>query len=201
LEQSSANGSRLSRLVDALVFFTQFLVDPGGLSSPVPSSGDLRRAVETELRAHRPRHVVELGAGTGALTQGIVDALDGDGQVLCVERHRALCRRLGRRFEAHVEIVCADATELSDVLHGRRCERPDAVVCSIPLVTGLGPRLGRAMARALPPGGLCLQVANFPASLEPYFEIQKTYHFWRNLPPESLHRAYRRESLPEAEAP
>jgi hypothetical protein len=167
-------GSKLSRLWDRALFFGHFLADPRGLASPAPSSRRIGEVIAGELAAWKAHRVVELGC---------------DEKLLCVERKPAFCRRLKARFGDRVEVVQGDALRLPDIVAHTRWEEPDAVVCSVPLLNRFGKSLCRTIAEALPPGALYLQVANYRAPVEAYFDIHKTYVFLANIPPEQLHCA------------
>lgn len=189
------DGSRFSRLWDGALFFAHFLADPRGLASPVPSSQRIGEVIASELTAWDAQRVVELGAGTGSLTGGVLQALPPDERLLCVEKKPAFCRRLKARFGGRVEVVQDDALRLSEIVAHTCWERPDAVVCSVPLLNRFGKSLCRAIAEALPRGALYLQVANYRAPVEAYFDIRKTYVFLANIPPEHLHCAVTKNVL------
>jgi phosphatidylethanolamine/phosphatidyl-N-methylethanolamine N-methyltransferase len=156
----------------------------------MPSSRRISEIVRQELRAAGVRRVVEVGTGTGTLSQGILAALPAEERLLCIERDPVFCAYLRRRLGRRALVVEADALSLGFVLKGTRWERPEAVICSIPLLEDSARAICRVIADVLAPGGLYLQVANFRKPIERHFRIDKTYSFWLNLPPERLHRAY-----------
>lgn len=183
------------RLRDGALFFAHFITDPFGLSSPFSSSAQIADAVAKELAAHEARRVVELGSGVGALTRGILEALGPEDTLMCVERKPAFCRRLEQRFDGRVKVVEGDALDLPELVAGTAWERPDAVVCSVPLMNFSARDLCRAVRDVLPPDGLYIQLANRRGPVKEFFTIEKTHYFPTNLPPEQLHRAYPRSDV------
>ncbi len=178
-----------SRLSDCLLFLVQFLKHPKRVGVPTQSPRSIAETVREELRARGARCVVELGAGLGMLTSGILEAIPPEEKLLCLEREPAFCRRLASRFDGRVELMNANALELPGILAGTRWERPDAIVCSVPLVGDFARELCGMIARALPPDGLYLQVSNMRAAIEEFFDVQETYLYLDSVPPEQLHRS------------
>ncbi len=176
----------LSRLRDALLFFSRACRHPLRLGVPLPSCGRAAEAVARELAGRPEATTVELGAGTGSLTRGILRSLGPDNPLLCVEREGAFCRRLAGRLGDRVNVVHGDACELKSILRGTRWERPDVIVCSVPLLGRAAGRLCEQIAEALPNDALYLQLTNYPKVMKPFFTIERTYFFPANVPPERL---------------
>jgi len=183
------NYSFSARLHDTLLFFAHSVRHPLRLGVPVPSCQRAADAVSGELASKPAARVVELGAGTGALTRGIVHALSPDNTLLCVEVQEPFCRRLARRYNGRVQVVHGDAWELRSIIRGTRWEKPDVIVCSVPLLGRAAWGLCEQIAEALPDDGLYLQVTNWPAAIKPFFDIERTYFFPTNVPPERLYCA------------
>jgi len=188
----SAKYRLLARLSDALLFLCYSVRHPLRLAAPLPSCKRAAGAVAREITRKPAARVVELGAGTGGLTRGILQALSPDNVLLCVEREGAFCRRVARRFDGRVKVVQADACDVLSVIRGTAWERPDVIVCSVPLLGRAGTRLCEQIAEALPPCGLYLQITNRPAAMRPFFTIERVYFFPTYVPPERLFCAVRR---------
>lgn len=182
--------SILSRLRENLLFFLHFTRHPVKIGAPLPCSRDIAETVRTELVSKGARRVIELGAGMGSLTWGILKAVDHDTKLLCVESQPAFCRRLKRTFGERVEVVEADALHIQSIVRSTAWDKPDAIVSSVPLANRFARFLCKEIAELLFPDGLYLQVANFYSAVEAHFNIDKTHYFLRNLPPERLHRAF-----------
>jgi phosphatidylethanolamine/phosphatidyl-N-methylethanolamine N-methyltransferase len=109
-------------------FLANFLRDPGGTGALAPATRTLSAAVARVTREARQAHgaglpLIELGAGTGALTQGLRRM-----NPVLVERHGEWAELLRARFPAlEVRNECA-----ADTLRGLR--EPVGLVTSIPLL-------------------------------------------------------------------
>lgn len=189
-ENNGGGGYILDRFRENLLFFLHFTRHPVKMGVPLPCSRDIAETVRTELVAKGARRVIELGAGMGSLTWGILKALDHDIKLLCIESQPAFCRRLKRRFGERVEVVEADALHIQSIVRNTAWDKPDAIVSSIPLANRFAMLLCKEIAEVLFPDGLYLQVANFYTAVEAHFNIDKTHYFLKNVPPERLHRAF-----------
>jgi len=185
----SPNYSSSARLHDTLLFFAQSVRHPLRLGVPLPSCERAAHTVSRELASRPAERVVELGAGTGSLTRGILRALRPGNMLLCVEKEKRFCELLASRFNGRVKVVHGDAWELNSIIRGTPWEKPDVIVCSVPLTGRAARRLCEQIAEALPNDGLYLQLTNWPAAMKPFFKIERTYFFLTNVPPERLHCA------------
>ena len=183
------HASFFRRVEDIGIFLVEFCKHPRRIGVPTQSPRSIAVTVREELQARGARRVVELGGGLGVLTSGILEALPPDAKLLCLEREPAFCRRLAKRFDGRVELINVDALELPRILPGTQWEHPDAIVCSVPLVGDFATQLCGMIAETLPKGGLYLQVTNFKAPIEVFFEVEKTYAYLDSIPIEHLYRS------------
>lgn len=203
-----------SGVADRVVFAAQFARAPLATASVWPSSPALAAAVADAalagVPADRPAVVVELGAGSGAFTDALVARAPTGTRLLAVELNATLARRLAARHAAPgagattVEVVTADAGDLSGLLDDRGLDAADVVV------SGLGwsaTRPGRPdslvgpVARALTPTGRFVQFCYtwtrwagpakaLRADLDAAFaRVEDTGTVWANLPPAAVLRA------------
>ena len=126
---------RMSRSVAAsrLSFFGQWLRNPRQTAAIAPSGPELASAVLSELPEGTQR-VIELGGGTGALTESLRDAAATPGDLLVLELNASLHARLRARFP-DVKVVRGDALHTAEVAlaSGYLAQGPADVV-----VSGLG---------------------------------------------------------------
>jgi phospholipid N-methyltransferase len=74
--------------------------------------------------------VVELGGGDGSITQGIIDRLSPDAELMVFEINRSFCDAMEKQFPmANVQIICDSAENLELYLKGRKV---DYVLSSLP---------------------------------------------------------------------
>jgi len=115
----------------ASAFLAAAVRRPGVVGAVAPSSLGLAKLLSAAVpRSGRPV-VVELGAGTGAVSRVIDGLLPDAGRHLAVEVDAGLVAHL-RRALPHVEVVPGDAAELAELLAGRGVSRVDVVVGGLP---------------------------------------------------------------------
>lgn len=184
---------------DLSLFLRRAAHRPDLLAAPAPTGSRLAARVAAVVPADRPVTVVELGAGTGALTTAIAARLAPGSRFVAIELDPALAAHL-RVSRPDVEVVEGDAVELATILAGLGIERADVIVSSLPW-TFLAPAARRALladiARLLAPGGvftlirvlvaLPARVRVLRADLDAAFaEVREDRPVWRNLPPAAL---------------
>lgn len=184
-------------------FAREFVRSPIHTAALFPSFGPLCRQAIAPLPEHGDPVVVDLGAGTGQVTELLVERLAGRGRHIAVEFNPRMAEVLQRRFPS-VEVICADAHAAVADLLGQGV-RSDLTVSGLPwLVTS--PKettIFPALARLAAPGGAVTQLAHawirfFPAAkqvqrnLEASFEeVVVSRTVWRNAPPAVVYVARR----------
>ena len=116
---------------------------------------------------HGVTRVVELGAGTGAITRALLRYRVRPENLLVLELNPDLCRDLHTDFP-EAKVVCGDARELPKLLAstpGFEDSMTDAVVSSLGFLS-MPPQLIEqiiaASFRCLPPGGIFVQYTYGP---------------------------------------
>lgn len=177
------------RTPDWLLFFTKFLRQGVAISSVTPSSPYLARAFVRDIDWAACRCVVELGAGTGPITEVILEQAPPTSQVVIIERDADFCARLRERFPK-ADIVQADAVEVDRVLAERGVDKVDHFLCGLPL-----PSFPREPAhkildvvfRRLTDQGTFRQLTHMPyvyyQMYRRYFEKVRFHFVLYNLPP------------------
>ena len=76
--------------------------------------------------------VVELGGGDGSITQGIIERLSSEGELLVFEINRSFCDSMEKQFpQANIRIICDSAENIDKYLGGRKA---DFIVSSLPFI-------------------------------------------------------------------
>ncbi len=132
MTKNSRKVSTRGRTPDWLLFFGKFLRHGVAISSFVPSSTFVARAVVRNIDWNNCRCVVELGAGTGPITEVILKLAPPTCKVVILERDPDFCDRLRERFPG-ADIVQADAVEIERVLDERGIDKVDHFICGLPL--------------------------------------------------------------------
>jgi phosphatidylethanolamine/phosphatidyl-N-methylethanolamine N-methyltransferase len=125
------------------VFFRRWLANPLAMGSIVPSSPALGRRVAAAVRAGPSGAVIELGAGTGAITRAMLEGGISPARLTVVEIVPEMASILRATYPG-VTVLCGDAWRLPTLLGAEQAGRIGSVVCGIPLVL-----LPRARQRAL----------------------------------------------------
>ncbi|RMD71061.1 MAG: methyltransferase domain-containing protein, partial [Gammaproteobacteria bacterium] len=113
---------------EAALFLREMFANPRAVGAAWPSSRHLARAMARGLPRNLQGQVVELGAGTGAVTAALLGRIEGS-RLTVVERSPALVHHLQRRYP-RLQVIQGDAAELADILGRRSVE---VVVSSLPL--------------------------------------------------------------------
>jgi phosphatidylethanolamine/phosphatidyl-N-methylethanolamine N-methyltransferase len=115
-------------------FIAAWLRSPLKIGAALPSSRGLARAMASQVDLSREGAVVELGAGTGVVTQALLEAGIAHDKLLVIERDKKLHSLLHAIFH-DLKVLCADALELEDVLKNSGINKVNAIVSSLPFIT------------------------------------------------------------------
>src|SRR5215207_8736368 len=109
----------LKRLISALrvsapwLFARELISQPAAVGAVWPSSSQLAKGMAACVPADGKGSIVELGGGTGAVTQALLERGIAPERLLVVERSPAFVQHLRARFPS-VKVVEGDATKLAD---------------------------------------------------------------------------------------
>jgi phospholipid N-methyltransferase len=102
------------------------------IASLAPSSHWVAQCMLRGIDFDNCEVVIELGAGTGAVTASLVKASQGRCRTIIVERDLEFFKRLKERFPA-AEIVAGDALKLPQILKKRGIDKIDHVLSTLPI--------------------------------------------------------------------
>lgn len=115
-------------------FATGALDDFRTTAAVAPSSRYLVQAMLEPLPLARARTVVELGPGTGVMTQTLLDLLPENATLLAFEINSRFFHYLKEKFsDPRLVLIPASAETLGSELRRRGCKRLDAAVSSLGL--------------------------------------------------------------------
>lgn len=123
-----------SNASDPTLFFRLWLKDPFKIGAIAPSSRDLARAMAKLVPESLHYPIVELGGGTGVVTQALLERGIAPSKLFVVERDPTLHELLQKRFP-ELNIVQGDAAHLGALLHPHGISKVSAVVSGLPLLT------------------------------------------------------------------
>ncbi len=124
----------VTRRGETALFLRRWLVHPFRVGTLLPSSPGLARLVARHAVVERNQLTVEVGAGTGAVTQALLDVGLPQERLIVVEIDGALCAWLRERFP-RVAVISGDAAQLRRRLPASWVGRVATVVSGLPILT------------------------------------------------------------------
>lgn len=175
------------------LFLAELARCPRQMGSVWPSSPALAEAMARWLPAQSDQPILELGPGTGIVTEKLLAAGLPEDRLVVVEKSPALADFLRGRFP-RARVIQGDALELDRVVGG---EKFGGVFSSLPLKVFTPEevaRLSTAIHQVLLPGApwvqYSYQLVNGHAP-SPAFHPVQSHIVWQNLPPAKV-SVYRR---------
>jgi phosphatidylethanolamine/phosphatidyl-N-methylethanolamine N-methyltransferase len=189
------------RIADEARFFRSWLDNPMIAGAVSPSGRSLARMMARYVDPLAEGPIVELGPGTGAITEALLERGVAPERLFLVEFDSGFCKLLARRFPG-VHIIKGDAYRLSETLGDRLGQPAAAIVSSLPLL--MKPEMQRLVLLAdafncMEPDGCFIQFTYGPVSPMPRDKASVIFHtessppVWLNLPPARVW-IYRRQA-------
>ena len=187
-----------ARLDDEVRFIRTWIEKPLSIGAVTPSSRVLARAMASYVDPHSQGPVIELGPGTGPVTEALVAQGIDPARLILLEYDPHFCRLLRERYPT-ATVVQGDAYSLKRVLGARLPAPAAAVVSGLPLITKpVKSRLKliyEAFALMLP-GAPFVQftyatVPPIPKALD-RVRAEASDRIWMNIPPARIW-VYRRD--------
>jgi phosphatidylethanolamine/phosphatidyl-N-methylethanolamine N-methyltransferase len=177
------------RLDDEVRFLRSWIEKPLHMGAVMPSGRVLARTMAQYVDADSSGPVVELGPGTGAITNALIERGIDQKRLVLVEYNPGFCALLRDRYP-QATVVQGDAYTLRDSLWNVLSVPASAIVSGLPLVTKpmlTRLKLIRDAFLALAPGAPFVQFTYsvappIPKSL-PGVSTQASERIWMNLPP------------------
>jgi phosphatidylethanolamine/phosphatidyl-N-methylethanolamine N-methyltransferase len=177
------------RLDDEVRFLRSWIEKPLHMGAVMPSGRLLARTMAQYVDVESDAPVVELGPGTGAITNALIARGVDQKRLVLVEYNPGFCALLRDRYP-HAKVIQGDAYRLRDSLRQVLGAPASAIVSGLPLVTKpmqTRLRLIRDAFLALAPGAPFVQFTYsvappIPRSL-PGVSTEASERVWINLPP------------------
>jgi phosphatidylethanolamine/phosphatidyl-N-methylethanolamine N-methyltransferase len=192
LSQKPAPRKRLfgrERFEDEARFLRSWIERPLLTGAVAPSSKYLAQAMASYIDPRVPGPVIELGPGTGPVTDALVRRGIEQERLVLVEYNPEFAQLLKRRFP-RAAIVCGDAYDVRDALADVVTEPCAGFISSLPLFTKPMPQRLELLCAAHElsrPGAPFVQftyavVPPMPARSTSY-TATPSERIWRNMPP------------------
>jgi phosphatidylethanolamine/phosphatidyl-N-methylethanolamine N-methyltransferase len=177
------------RLDDEVRFIRSWIERPLTVGAVTPSGKILARTMARYVDPDSDGPVVELGPGTGPVTEALVKAGVAPSRLVLVEFNPTFCRLLRTRYP-DATLVQGDAYSMRRLLETLLLQPAAAVVSGLPLVTKpikMRLRLIRDAFDLMLPGAPFVQFTYSVASPLPRrlggFSVEASERIWLNLPP------------------
>jgi phosphatidylethanolamine/phosphatidyl-N-methylethanolamine N-methyltransferase len=181
----------LATLTDSSLFLREWFANPLRTGAVAPSSPKLAAAMAHWLPEDLENFVLELGPGTGAVTEALLKRGLREDRLVAIERNPTMARLLRKRFPLS-KIIIGDAWRLDELLQRGQSPIPfvGAVISSLPLLN-FPPEQAEALATkiqsVLKPGGHWVQYSYNLGKKQPRgadrFHLCASKIVWLNIPP------------------
>jgi phosphatidylethanolamine/phosphatidyl-N-methylethanolamine N-methyltransferase len=181
----------MAALADSSLFLREWFANPQRTGSLAPSSPQLGAAMAHWLPTNPESFVLELGPGTGAVTEALIKRGLREDRLVAIEHNPKMARLLREKFP-RAQIITGDAWQLDVLLRERRrpIETVGAVISSLPLLNfplAEAEALAGKIRGILEPHGNWVQYTYRIHKLRPRgsssFRLRASKIVWFNLPP------------------
>ena len=176
-------------LDDEVRFIRSWIERPLTIGAVTPSGKLLARTMASYVDPNSSGPVVELGPGTGPVTEALVEAGVEPSRLVLVEFNPTFCKLLRSRYP-EATLVQGDAYSLRRLLESLLLQPAAAVVSGLPLITKplrMRLRLLRDAFDLMLPGAPFVQFTYSVASPVPKrvggFSSEASERIWMNIPP------------------
>lgn len=171
------------------LFLKEILSHPTKVGALAPSSDKLAKALAAQVKfPGNEDYIVEIGAGTGAITHALLERGIPVKNIIVIERAKNLVEHLNKRFP-RANILEGDAVDLSKLLNGDN-QRITTVVSSLPLRSlpeQTVKQIIEQLEKVLSEGGQYIHYTYsftaHPTELSAAFKHQHSLRIWQNIPP------------------
>jgi phosphatidylethanolamine/phosphatidyl-N-methylethanolamine N-methyltransferase len=181
----------IAAISDSTVFLREWIANPQRTGAVAPSSPQLGAAMARWLPRDRESFVLELGPGTGAVTDALLKHGLREDRLVAIENNPNLAKRLRKRFP-RAQIITGDAWRMDDLL--RELREPvgsvGAVISSLPLLNfpkAQADELAQKIRAVLEPRGRWVQysyqIVKDRSRGADDFKLLASKIVWFNLPP------------------
>jgi phosphatidylethanolamine/phosphatidyl-N-methylethanolamine N-methyltransferase len=181
----------IAAVTDTTLFLQEWFANPQRTGSVAPSSPQLAAAMAHWLPANPDSFVLELGPGTGAVTDALIKRGLREDRLVAIERNPKMARLLREKFP-RAQIIIGDAWHLDHLLRSRRepIESVGAVISSLPLLNfppGEAEDLTKKIRSVLEPDGNWVQYSYHLGRNQirgsSSFQLRASKIVWLNFPP------------------
>jgi phosphatidylethanolamine/phosphatidyl-N-methylethanolamine N-methyltransferase len=181
----------IAKLNSTGLFIQELFNRPRQVGAVLPSSKQLATAMARWLPPQPDAYVLELGPGTGVVTEALLKRGLREDRLIAIEMSAKMADHLRQQFP-RATIITGDAFELDVLLkqHAPQAENISVVFSSLPLLNfepHLADSLAKKIRALLPATGKLVQysynVANKQPKAASHFRHVASDVIWLNVPP------------------
>jgi phosphatidylethanolamine/phosphatidyl-N-methylethanolamine N-methyltransferase len=179
----------IAALADSGLFLREWFANPQRTGSVTPSSRKLAAAMARWLPENRESFVLELGPGTGVVTEALVKHGLREEKLVAIEHNPKLAKLLREKFP-RANIITGDAWQMDTLLRDHNIENVGAIMSSLPLLNFSveeAEALAQKIRSILEPHGNWVQYSYRIYRLRPRgassFRLRASKIIWMNFPP------------------
>ena len=184
------------------LFLKRFLANPGVVGAFLPSSPALCREITSYINIESAEAVVELGPGTGVITDEILARINPQAKFVAIELDEKLYDTL-RKNRPSLNIVNDSAENLPEIMENADIKNLNAIVSGLPWAAfpeKLQLGILNAVVDSLSAGGYFTTFAYLQGLLLPagqrfkklltksFKEVKISRVVWKNIPPAIVYR-------------
>lgn len=177
-----------SSLTDSLRFLRALIARPRNIGAILPSGPALAQAIAHQIGDPLAGPVLELGPGTGSITQAILEYGVPASRLTTVEFDPDMAAELAARYPG-IRVIEGDAFDLAGTLGPLTSAPYAAIISGLPLLNFPMVRRNAYMeglAQHLVPGCPIIQFSygtHAPVTAPPGFAVTRAALVWANVPP------------------
>lgn len=175
----------------------EFIRDPISTGTVCSSSPSLCKAIAENTYLPKADVVVELGSGTGCISEHLLKAIKPDADFLSVEKNPFFYQMVISNYPGG-NFLLGNAEDLPQILDQQHLDKADVIISSLPwaaFAPAQQERITNAIRLSLKPNGVFITYAYISGALFPSFkafreniserfqEVQTSKIIWRNFPP------------------
>jgi phosphatidylethanolamine/phosphatidyl-N-methylethanolamine N-methyltransferase len=183
MSNAEAKGGR-----NEILFLSRMISKPRSIGAIAPSSPALSRKIAAQIDPNIPGGVIELGPGTGVVTEALIARGVAAERIIAVEADPDLARLMRARFP-RLRVIEADAFSLDRTLPPEETGALAGVVSGLPLLNFPPPQrralISSSLAR-IPAGGPFVQFSyglTPPVPADKDITVHRAGFVLANLPP------------------
>jgi len=180
----------LQKIKPYSLFLKETLSSPRAVGAVCPSSSYLAQSMAKEVDITNEGFVIELGGGTGKITEALLKHGVSPNKLITIERSAELAAYLRDKFP-EIHVIEGDASQLVNLLDSSKgVKKINSIVSGLPfksLPQNIVLAIKQQIQTLLHDGGKFIQftydLSLSAIALDAPFSMEKSKIEWRNLPP------------------